>query len=128
MTHSTGNIGTHIAFRDPKMTAMLFYSIAVGPVAWAADEQLGYSLVYHACSTGHHYLLHVVGIVCLLLGISGAVVGWMCFGRAASADPQGGGTADRAKFMAILGIAASVGSVVLMIAQSIPRFMLTPCE
>jgi hypothetical protein len=117
-----------VHFRKPAATFALWYSILIGPFAWAVDEQLAYSLVYHSCSTGHYYLMHVIGVACILLGLSGALVGALALARTRDATLDGGRVADRSRFMAMLGISASVGSVVLMIAQSVPRFMLSPCD
>ena len=124
----TTNTIAEIHFRRPSAIFALWYSILIGPIAWGLDEQLAYSLVYHSCSTGHYYLMHVIGITCILLGLSGALVGALCLARTREARLDGGRIADRSRFMAVLGIAASIGSVVLMIAQSVPRFMLSPCD
>jgi hypothetical protein len=125
---TTTNTIADIHFCKPSATFALWYSILIGPFAWAADEQIGYTLVYHSCSTGHYYLLHVIGAISILLGLSGVLVGAFCLARTREASLDGGRTADRSRFMAILGISASLGSVVLMIAQSVPRFMLSPCD
>jgi hypothetical protein len=109
--------------------ALQWASVIIGPVAFAIDETLGYALTYHACSTGHRYVLHLVS----LLGFALSVLG-IFMARAALADlpesahEKGGSSTDRSYFMAKLGLVTSVAFTIAVVALAIPRFMLSPCE
>ena len=48
----------------------LWWSLIAGFVAWGIDLGLSYMLEQHSCSTGHHYVLHVISIVCLAVALS----------------------------------------------------------
>lgn len=124
-------MASHVAdvhFRKPRPTFWLWYGILIGPLIWSADQWISYSLVAHACSTGHFYLLKVITVIAFLIAISGALVALSNLGRTRHASIQGGGIADRSRFMAIMGIAASLGWATLIIAMGIPRFILSPCD
>ena len=66
--------------RRGEAPAFVWWAICAGPFAWAGDLGFSYALTQHSCSTGHHYVLHVITIVCALLAISGFVAGWSAYG------------------------------------------------
>ena len=106
----------------------LWYGILSGALAFAADEQITYSLVPHACSTGHFYVLYWATGIALLLAFSGAAMASKNLSATQAASIDGGTRADRSRFMAILGIAASLGFATIIIAMAVPRFLLSPCD
>ena len=107
----------------------LWWSLAAGFAAWGTDLGLSYILEQHSCSTGHHYVLHVISIVCFLLALSGFFVGFSEL-RALPhhAKEEGGSRFDRAHFQALLGVAFSLSFAVVIIAGSVPRWILSPCD
>ncbi len=105
-----------------------FYSLLVGPVAWAADLGLSYANVYHACSTGHHYVLHVISVVAFLAALSGAYVGWQEFQAVRDANDEGDSPFDRSHFMALLGVASGLGFALVIIATAVPKLVFNPCQ
>ena len=124
-------MGSHVAdihFQKPQPRFWLWYGILIGPLSWAFDQQISYSLVGHACSTGHFYLLHAITAIALLVALSGALVAVMNLGRTRQATTEGGRVADRSRFMAIVGIAASLGWALVIVAMAVPRFLLSPCD
>jgi predicted lysophospholipase L1 biosynthesis ABC-type transport system permease subunit len=106
----------------------LWYGILIGALAFGADEQITYSLVPHACSTGHIYVLYWATAIALLFALSGAGIATKNLAATQAASIDGGTRADRSRFMAILGIAASLGFATIIIAMAVPRFLLSPCE
>jgi hypothetical protein len=105
-----------------------FYSLLIGPIAWAADLGLSYANVYHACSTGHHYVLHVITLIALIAALTGAYVGWQEFQAVRDADEEGGSPLDRTHFMSLLGIASGLGFSLVIIATAVPKFVFSPCQ
>jgi hypothetical protein len=105
-----------------------FYALLIGPIAWAADLGFSYMSVYHACSTGHFYVLHVISLIALVIALTGAFVGWQEFQAVREGTDEGGTPLDRSHFMALLGIASSIGFAVVIIASAVPRFILSPCD
>jgi hypothetical protein len=108
--------------------AMLLVGIFTGPVVWAADHTISYALVPHACSTGHHYVLHLATALSLLLTLGGFFLAMSSYNRLARGAHQDGDSIfDRDRFMSILGMAMSIAFCIVIIASAIPRFMLDPC-
>jgi hypothetical protein len=107
----------------------LWWSLVAGFVAWGADLGLSYMLEQHSCSTGHHYVLHVTSIVCLVISLTGFGTGLVEFRRfPGTTSEEGGSHFDRAHFQALLGMAFSLSFAVVIIAGWVPRCILSPCE
>lgn len=107
----------------------LWWSLVAGFVAWGADLGLSYMLEQHSCSTGHHYVLYLIDLVCLALALSGFATGLLEFKRfPGTTSEEGGSPFDRAHFQALLGMAFSLSFAVVVIAGSVPRWVLSPCE
>lgn len=115
--------------RSSAGAAQLWFGILAGPLAWAFDEGVSYALVPHACSTGHQYVLHIVTIISFAIVIAGLFVARRAQSRIPSPTSlDGGSTLDRSRFMALLGMASSSVFILVIIAQTIPRFILSPCD
>ena len=100
-----------------------------GFVAWAADLGLSYMLEQHSCSTGHYYVLHAISIVCFVMALSGFGTGLVEFRRFPGTTSEEGGTHfDRAHFQALLGMTFSLWFALVIIAGSVPRWILGTCE
>ncbi|MCU1287087.1 MAG: uncharacterized protein JWO13_3437 [Acidobacteriales bacterium] len=107
----------------------LWAGILAGPVAFALDEVVSYAMTQHSCSTGHVIILHLMGLFALCLIAVGATQAWTVFAKLPEqADQEAGGVLDRSRFMAISGLVLCVGFSILVIAQAIPRFLLSPCD
>jgi hypothetical protein len=106
----------------------LWYSILAGPAAFAFEEGLNYAFDQHACSTGHFYVQWIVCIVTFLIALSGAVVARMEISRTGEQNEDGGRPIDRSWFMARLGLAASLGFALVVVALTVPHFILSPCD
>jgi hypothetical protein len=107
----------------------LGWSLAAGFVAWGFDLALSYALEQHSCSTGHHYVLHVITIVCMAIALSGFAMGLMEFKRfPRETSEEGGNRIDRAYFQSMLGMAFCLVFAIVIIAGSVPRWILSPCE
>ncbi len=112
----------------PKKDALLWAGVLMGPIAWALDEGLSYSLEQHSCSTGHHYVLHVISICCLLFALAGAWIARTQLVREGEGNENGGTPHDRRWWMARLGVAFGLGFSLVIIAIAIPKLLLSPCE
>jgi len=107
----------------------LWWSLIAGFAAWAIDLGFSYVLGQHSCLTGHHYVMHVISIVCLAIALTGFGTGWVEFKRfPGTTSEEGGSHFDRAHFQALLGMAFSLSFAVVIIAGSVPRWILGPCE
>jgi hypothetical protein len=107
----------------------LWWSLVAGFAAWGADHGLSYMLEQHSCSTGHHYVLHAISIVCFIAALSGFATGIRELRRFPVETSEEGGTPfDRAHFQALLGMAFSISFAIVIIAEAVPRWILTPCD
>jgi hypothetical protein len=107
----------------------LWWSLVAGFAAWGFDLGVSYMLEQHSCSTGHHYVLHVISVVCFAIALTGFVTGMVEFRRIpGTTSEEGGSHFDRAHFQALLGMAFSLCFAVVVIAGSVPRWILSPCE
>jgi hypothetical protein len=109
--------------------AGLWWSLGAGPLAWAIDLGLSYVLTQHSCSTGHHYVLHLITAISFLIAASGAVAGYLQHKRLPrEVTEEGPRSWDRAYFQVLFGIVLSIAFAVVVIAGAIPRFILSPCD
>lgn len=107
----------------------VWWSLVAGFAAWGFDLGLSYMLEQHSCSTGHHYVLHAISIVCFLAALSGFATGLAEFRTLPShASDEGGSRFDRAHFQALMGMAFSLSFAMIIIAGAVPRWILSPCE
>ena len=102
--------------------------LLIGPLAFGADLLLSYMLVEHSCSTGHHYVLHVISVVCLVIVLAAAWMSWNQYQAAKEGNDSGGSPLDRAHFLGLLGTASSLFFAVVIIANAVPRWILSPCD
>jgi hypothetical protein len=107
----------------------LWWSLIAGFLAWGVDLGSSYVLEQHSCSTGHHYVLHAISFICLLLALSGFATGLAGLRRLPKeTSEEAGGRYDRAYFQSLLGMMFSLSFVVVVIAGSVPRWILSPCD
>ena len=122
---------THIAPDDMRWLSPLplWAGILAGPLAWAFDLQTTYSLVHRTCATQNILLLRGITVVSLACVGAGAVAAWNALSRTANDTPSDGGLPrQRARFMAILGLAMCAFSAIAIVALAFPRWMLNACQ
>jgi hypothetical protein len=102
--------------------------VLIGPLAFGADLLISYSLVQHACSTGHHYVLHLVSGVSFVIALFGTWLSLRQYQAVRNANDEGGSPFDRAHFLALLGITSSLWFALVIIANAVPRYILSPCD
>ena len=107
----------------------LWWSLLAGFLAWALDLGFSYVLEQHSCSTAHHYVLHGISLISILIALSGFFTGFREYKNFPPQLVEEGGTRfDRAYFQALLGIVFSLSFAIVVIAGSVPRWLLNPCE
>jgi hypothetical protein len=109
-------------------TAWLWFGVLAGPVAWALDEGISYAIAQHACSTGAFYELHIISAFCLILAAAGFFAARSQFAHVQGAYDEGGSARDRSWFLARFGMASSLGFALVIIALSVPKIVLSPCD
>ena len=107
---------------------LLWFAVMSGPVAWALDQLISYSLVKPVCAAGNKNLLTMISLAALLLVVAGTWAGAYCVRRLPNAELEGGRRTDRSYFMALVGIALNALIAILILTAAVPRFVLSPCE
>jgi hypothetical protein len=107
----------------------LRWSLIAGFVSWGADLGFSYGVEKYSCLAGHHYVLHVISLVCFLIALSGFAAGISKFKHLPHGSAEEGGSRfDRAHFQALLGMTFSLSFAVVIMAGAVPRWILSPCE
>jgi hypothetical protein len=120
---------TEHAFFQRQGIAWLWFGILAGPLAFLLNLQLSYMLVQPVCVTAHHLILHLVPGGALLLTASGGVSAWRNWRRTGQAESsQAGGVLSCSRFMAGVGLLTSGLFTVVIVAQWLPNFLLSPCQ
>jgi uncharacterized membrane protein YidH (DUF202 family) len=108
---------------------LLWWCMIAGPFAWACDLGFSYVLAQHTCSTGHHYVLHLITIICFLIALTGVAAGYTAYNRLPTeVSDKGRRPFDRAYFQVLFGVVFSVAFAVVVIAGAVPRWILSPCD
>jgi hypothetical protein len=99
-----------------------------GPIFWLLNFQTTYSLVPWTCKHGKFFLVHLSSL--LFLGCT-IVVGWI--GKSSARkdrivrSERNQGMDEVARFMGQVGLWMTVLFAILIVAQAIPTFVLSPC-
>lgn len=114
---------------ENKQDLALWTGVLAGPIAWALQFQINYSLVQTACDSGNKLALHLVTLAALLAVAGGAVAAWRIWKRLPEGSrDQGDAHQARARFMALSGLAMSAFFAVLIVATEIPNLVLRACD
>jgi len=107
----------------------LWTGIIAGPIAWAFDLMASYAVVKWVCHTQRYAVLPLITIASLAIVFVAAAISWTAFMRTANDEPTDGGRPrQRARFMAVLGLASSALFALQIIAGAIPHRVLDACQ
>jgi hypothetical protein len=114
---------------DAKELRDLWTGFLLAPAAFLLNLEVAYALVPAACSGGTRLSIHVVHAVCVLLAAVGGMIAWRRWRLTGETWPGGeGGRLSRSRFMSGVGLLLSLFIVMVIVAQWIPSFMLSPCQ
>lgn len=107
----------------------LWTGILAGPMAWAFDLMASYAVVKWVCHTHNYAVLPLITAASLAMVIGAAAIAWTALTRTANDLPiDGGQPRQRARFMAILGLASSGVFALQILAGAIPHWVLDACQ
>lgn len=107
----------------------LALALFLAPFAAMLHLQLSYMDVRHACRHASELRLHVETAVLLLVALAGMLVawrGWHAVGAEWPADE--GGAEGRSRFLFAAGLLLSALFALVIVAQWLPLFTLSPCQ
>ncbi|HYD52501.1 MAG TPA: hypothetical protein VEA99_07730 [Gemmatimonadaceae bacterium] len=104
--------------------------LLLAPAVFAVHLQVGYLLVLWGCGreTGALWI-HVAGALSVLLAAVGVWAAWLTWVKSGRVSPgEGPGPVPRTRLMATTGLGMSALLTVLLLAQWITAFFLSPCH
>lgn len=110
--------------------AGLWFSLLAPPLAFLVQLEANYALVSWACARGDRLPLHLITLAALVVAAAAWLVAWREWRavRGPWPDYVTPAPSPRSRFMAALGMLVSALFIVLLVAQAIPAFVLTPCQ
>lgn len=102
-----------------------------GPVVWAANLQVNYTLSYVSCEQRHSWMLHLTTLASVVLIGLAALALWRARpggtdDSAPSIDPRDTAVV-RARFMVVGGLAFCAFFALVILATDVPVLVLKPC-
>lgn len=122
---------TNTGIPDARSILAQMAGILVPPVATLAGQQAGYAVIDAACRSGGQdlTLLHVVRAATLVVVLSAGLVAWRQWQTVGVEPPgDGGSRGTRIRLNAWIGVGASALFTLVVIAQWLPAFFLSPCQ
>ena len=114
---------------DARELRALWTGLLLAPAAFLLNLEVAYALVPVACSARTRLLIHVVHAVCLVLAALGTFAAWRMWRVTGETWPgAAGGRLSRSRFMSGLGLFLSLFIIMVIVAQWIPSFILSPCQ
>lgn len=130
----------------------LWFGFLAGPAAWTLQELADTAITSHECfprlfplaspsMTGMRGLLFAVSVFAILLCLAGATISWRDWTMTRTENHESTGKAvqhahpaalletgeGRTRFMALSGVLTSVTFLIVVIANSVSIFLVTPC-
>lgn len=101
----------------------------IGPIAWLLDLQVSFSADRWSCTSHTALPLHLASLICLLITLAGVAYTWRDWREAGKGWPgEEEGVISRSRMMAFLGVTVNVMFVLTILFQTIPKWMLNPCQ
>ncbi len=101
----------------------------VGPVAWAAHQNISYMLTHWTCGSGAKWPIYLATVVALAVVVAGGVLSWRArqvavAGQRREANEK---AASRGRFLATVAILISAISAAGIVVETIPVPFLDLC-
>lgn len=112
---------------EPRTLLAQWAGVLLGPIGWALNLQVSYTLAAFACEDVWRLSVHGTTAVTLAIALAGLSVGWSNWKASRDAGPEGD-RIDRSRFMAVAGIGLSAFFALVIVAQWIPTLFLEPCR
>lgn len=100
----------------------LWSAWAIGPIAWGVHLMASYLLVKPACEADHAWVLHGTTLATALVALAGVAVSWR-WGRGAVFAKS----ARDVRLLAIGGMLINAYSVLIIVVEGLPSFIVSPC-
>jgi hypothetical protein len=113
--------------------ARLWSGIFAGPIAWTLQMTISYPIAQLSCHADyrsqHPATLQLIGVAALVVIALGVLMSFSVLRTIPRDAPSDGGhSRDRAKFMALYGLASAALFSLLVIATAMPSFVVHACQ
>jgi len=108
-------------------TIPLYAGVLGTAFVWLLHFQLNYMLVPWVASNGHHWVIHLIALLSVLLVLAGgwlSYVEWEHLGD--TPDDEAPGIVGRTRLLALVGIMSAALYVLLIIMQDLASFFYNP--
>jgi hypothetical protein len=111
-----------------KQDISLWAGVIAAPLIWAGQFQLEYMLVPWLCTTGRTWVAHLIFALAFLLALACTFLCWRQW-RAFTAGQQAAppDAIPRPHFSGLLGVMSAALFTLLIVANHIGIFFLSPC-
>jgi hypothetical protein len=100
----------------------------LGPVVALVNQQLIYAADMWACGRNQWFAIHIIPLLCLIVCVATTVTAFRDWKAAGGGvDEEAADVATRTRWAAIVGIAVSAFSSLVVIAQWAAVFVFQPC-
>jgi hypothetical protein len=114
---------------DGTNVAAQLLGVLLAPAAVLAGLQLAYQYVPHDCRAHSTALGHLIHGGALLLCLAGAFIAWSEWQRHGGEWPEEeAGPMGRSRLLGAVGVLISLLSALVVVAQWLPTFFLSPCQ
>jgi hypothetical protein len=114
---------------DERAPVAQWVGMFLAPAVFAVHLQLTYNMIPWACVRGGDVWIHVSGLLSVVLALVGTVVAWRVWLRAGREVPgEGGGSLARTRFIGATGLGFSAIVTLVLTAQWVAAFFVSPCQ
>jgi hypothetical protein len=114
---------------DDRNPALQWIGLFLAPAAFFVHLQVAYVLVPWACATRSPLWVHVGGLIAVAIALAGAAAAWSVQGgTAAHADEDRAGPSPRSHFLGTVGLYMSALFALILAAQWVAGFVISPCQ
>ena len=114
---------------DERAPVAQWIGMFLAPAVFALHLQITYNVIPWACVRGGDVWVHVVDVLAVLLSLAGTIVAWRVWLSAGREVPgEGGGSLPRTRFMGATGLGLSAVVTLVLFAQWVAAFFVSPCQ
>jgi hypothetical protein len=103
-------------------------ALLLPPIAWFADQQVGYRLAVWACDGGSLLVVHLVNVVALAAALAGGAIALRDWWRLGGGSDEADRPAAHGRFLSLLALMLAAVFALPILAQLVATFILDPCQ
>ena len=109
--------------------ASQWVGLLFAPAVFFLHLQFAYAIVEWSCRHDNSFWIHASGVASVVLAALGTLVAWRVWRREGGDDPgEGHGISPRARFLGVAGLGLGALLTLILVAQWVAAFVVSPCE